>query len=49
MPKGVPMNVLVYVLAALIGLGTVGISAGSAAKAGSARPVVYDVIMPSGG
>ena len=47
----VRVNVLVYVVTALIALGTVGASgtAGGSAKAGSHGPVVYDAIMPSGG
>jgi hypothetical protein len=46
----VRVNVLVYVLTALIALGAVGAStAGGAAKGGSHGPVVFDAIMPSGG
>jgi hypothetical protein len=46
----VPMNVLVYVLAALIALSTVGAraTAGGSVKTGSG-PVAYDLIMPTGG
>lgn len=46
-----PVNVLVFVLVALIGLGTAGVSgkAGGSAKGAPVTPAVFDATMPSGG